>query len=207
MTEPVPAPREVLAEGASIDARVEGRTIGDILWRNAEEHGDGPALSWKEGPGWSTLTWRDYRSRVAEAAMGLRSLGVGKGDFVAIMARNRPEHLIADLGILHAGATAVSLYNTLAPEQISFIAGHCEAKVAVLEGRDFMERWEKVKADLPSLEHVVLIEDAEDFADYDWVLSWAQLMARGRDALARLLDKAGRRDAARTNALQSARED
>src|SRR5919109_801754 len=79
---------------------------------------------------------------------------------------------VGDLGVLHAGATAVSIYNTLAPEQIAYIAGHCGAKVAVVEGREFMERWEKVKADLPSLEYVVLIEDSEDFADYEWVVSW-----------------------------------
>jgi long-subunit acyl-CoA synthetase (AMP-forming) len=181
----MPTEREARAEGASIDARVEGKTIGDILARNAEQHGDSPALSWKDGETWSTMSWGDYRTRVAEVAMGLRSLAIGKGDFVAIMARNRPEHLIADLGILHAGGTAVSIYNTLAPEQISYIAAHCGAKVAILEGRDFMERWEKIKSDLPSLERVVLIDDAGEFADYDWVLSWTQLVARGQEALAR----------------------
>ena len=176
--------QETLAERAEIDALVEGRTVGDLLLENAERHGEEPAVSWKEGGAWRSLTWREYRERVAEAAMGLRSLGVGRGDFVAIMAKNRPEHLIADLGALHAGATPVSFYNTLAPEQIGYIAGHCEAKVAVVEGREFMQRWEKVKADLPALESVVLIEDAEEFAEYDWVQSWDAVLARGREALA-----------------------
>ena len=100
--------QELLAERAAIDALVEGRTVGDLLLENAERHGDEPAVSWKEAGTWRSLSWRDYRERVAEAAMGLRSLGVGRGDFVAIMAKNRPEHLIADLGALHAGATPVS---------------------------------------------------------------------------------------------------
>lgn len=172
------------AERAAIDARVAGQTLCTVLERNARVHGDLPALSWREGDTWRQLAWRDYRERVAEVAMGLDALGVGRGDFVAIMARNRPEHLIADLAAVHLGATPVSMYNTLAPEQIAYIANHCEAKVAVVEGRDFMERWEKVKGELPALRTAVLLEDAVDFADYDWVRPWDDVVAGGRAALA-----------------------
>jgi long-chain acyl-CoA synthetase len=171
-------------ERAAIDARVAGQTLCTVLERNARVHGDLPALSWNEGGTWRQLDWREYRERVAEVAMGLEALGVSRGDFVAIMTRNRPEHLIADLAAVHLGATPVSLYNTLAPEQIAYIANHCEAKVAVVEGRDFMERWEKIKGELPALRNVVLLEDAADFAGYDWVRSWDQVRDRGREALA-----------------------
>jgi long-chain acyl-CoA synthetase len=194
---------DILDERRSLDAQVEGKIVGDLFARNAEVHGSRPALSWKEGDAWRTLTWRDYRERVAEVAMGLRALGVGPGDFVAIMARNRPEHVIADLGAVHAGATAVSFYNTLAPEQIQYIAAHCEAKVAVVEGRDWMERWEKVKAELPALQHVVLLGDASDFAGYEWVLSWSDLVARGREGL----DAEGGRDQFEAAWRQSKPED
>jgi len=175
--------RDVHAERASIDAQSEGKTTCDVLARNAETYPDHPALSWEEGGRWRTLTWRQYRDQVAAAAMGLRSIGIARGDFVAIMTKNRPEHVITDLGAVHAGATPVSLYNTLAPKQIQYIADHCNAKVAVLEGREFMERWEKVKADLPALERVILLSDAEELPGYDWVLSWADLLARGTAAL------------------------
>jgi long-subunit acyl-CoA synthetase (AMP-forming) len=175
--------RDVGAERAAIDAAVESKTICDTLARNAETYADQPALSWEEGGKWQTLTWKQYREKVAATAMGLKSLGVGRGDFVAVMVRNRPEHVIADLGAVHAGASPVSLYNTLAPEQIQYIAAHCNAKVAVVDCREFMERWEKVKADLPGLEHVVLLADAEDFAGYEWVLSWDELLSRGSNVL------------------------
>jgi long-chain acyl-CoA synthetase len=175
--------RDVQAERAAIDAEVEGKTICDVLARNAETYPDHPALSWEEGEGWGTLTWKQYRAKVAAATMGLKDLGVERGDFVAIMTRNRPEHVIADLGAVHAGATPVSLYNTLAPEQIRYIAEHCGAKVAIVEGREFMERWEKVKADLPALEKIVLLSDAEEFTGYEWLLSWEELVARGTGEL------------------------
>jgi len=182
----------VTAERSAIDGEVAGQTLGSILARNADLYWNEPALSWKdEHDGeWQRMSWKDYRERVAEAAMGLRALGVGRGDHVAIMARNRPQHLIADLAAVHLGATAVSLYNTLAPEQIQYVAGHCEAKVAIVECRPFMERWEKVKSELPALEHVVMVDDAGDFADYEWVSSWDSLLATGREAL----DSPGGRD-------------
>ncbi|HXJ62786.1 MAG TPA: long-chain fatty acid--CoA ligase [Actinomycetota bacterium] len=187
MTSPKPDPA-LAGERAAIDAAVDGETLGSILARNADLYWNEPALSWKhahDDPEWQRMTWKDYRERVAEAALGLRKLGVGPGDHVAIMARNMPEHLIADLAAVHLGATAVSLYNTLAPEQIQYVAGHCEAKVAVVETREFMERWEKVKAELPALEHVVMISDADDFADYEWVSSWSSLLTAGQEELAK----------------------
>ncbi|TMK86762.1 MAG: hypothetical protein E6G44_02140 [Actinobacteria bacterium] len=173
--------QDVLAERAAIDAEVEGKTVCHLLERNATSYAAHPALSWEEGDRWSSMTWHQYRERVAAVTVALKGLGVQRGDFVAIMARNRPEHVVADLGIVHAGATPVSLYNTLAPEQIAYIAGHCGAKIAVLEDREFLERWEKVKPELPALERVILLDgEAED----DWVLPWKELVARGEQALA-----------------------
>src|SRR5205085_10381060 len=67
-----------------------------------------------------------FRS-VAAVTLALRALGFGPGQFGLIMARNAPEHVIADLGIVHAGGAAISVYNTLAPEQIEYVANHSEA--------------------------------------------------------------------------------
>jgi long-chain acyl-CoA synthetase len=175
----LPARQDPKAVRAEIDAQVAGMTLCDVLARNAALYGDRPALSWKANGAWTTLTWRGYRDAVRRAAMGLRALGVGPGDFVAIMTRNRPEHLIADQAAMHLGATPVSIYNTLAPEQIAYIAGHCAAKVAVVEDAGFFERWEKIKPDLPALERVVLLEDAPAFAGLDWVVGRSAIVEDG----------------------------
>jgi long-chain acyl-CoA synthetase len=122
----------VLAERAAIDAEVEGKTIVDYIDRNADRYGDQPAIHYKDGD-WKSLTWREYRQAVHEAAAGLQDLGVGEGEFVAIMAGNRPEHVISDYAAIHAGATAVTIYSTLAASQIQYIADNCKATVAILE--------------------------------------------------------------------------
>lgn len=173
----------VLAERERIDALVESKTLLDTYDRNVREHGDKPALNWREDGQWRSMAWSAYRDRAREVAAGLLTLGVGHGDFVALMAANRPEHLIADAGAMHAAATPVSIYNTLAPEQIQYVAENCGAKVAVLENRDYMKRWEEIRAQLPALQHIVLMEDAADFAHVEGVLSFDDLMARGKEHL------------------------
>jgi len=173
---------EIERQRERIEGQIRGRTLCDLLAGHAAEHGDAPAMSWKRDGAWQTLSWREYRQRVAEVAMGLAGLGVAAGDFVAIMATNRPEHVLADQAAVHAGATPTSFYFTLAPEQIRYVAGHCEAKVAVLEDRDMLKRWQDIRDDLPALAHVVLLDGAEE-ADGPGVLGWDELVRRGREAL------------------------
>lgn len=173
-----------LRERKEIDAVVEGKTLVDIFNRNADRYPDQPAIHWKEGSVWKHLTWSQYRSRVHEAAAGLQALGVGAGDYVAIMAGNRPEHPTADLAAIHAGGTGVTIYSTLTADQVQYIAANCEAKVAVIEDLGFMKRWEEIKPQLPDLDYVVLLEGAENYPTVDWVISWDELLERGRAKLA-----------------------
>ena len=118
-----------------------------------------------------------------DAAAGFQSLGVGDGQFVAIMAGNRPEHVIADYAAIHTGATAVTIYSTLVANQIQYIAENCAATVAVLEDLEFMKRWEEIRTELPNLRYVVLMSGAENYDTADWVLSWDELIARGKQRL------------------------
>ena len=117
--------KDIAAEAASIDAAVEGKTLIAIFDRNAYTYGDKAAIHWKEGDLWRHLTWKQYQVAAHEAAAGLISLGVQPRDFVAIMAGNRREHVIADLGAIHAGAAGVTIYSTLAQNQIQYVASNC----------------------------------------------------------------------------------
>ncbi len=168
----------VLAERAEIDAVVEGKTLVDSLDRNAARYPDQPAIHWKDGD-WQSLTWSQYREQVHQIAAGLQTLGVGEGEFVAIMSGNRPEHVLADFAAVHAGATPVTIYSTLAASQIQYIADNCKATVAILEDLDFMKRWDEIRTELPNLRYVVLMSGAENYDTADWVLSWDELITRG----------------------------
>lgn len=173
----------ILEERAAIDAEVDGKTIVDYLNRNAEKYGSQPALHFKENGEWTSLSWKEYQQAIHEVAAGLQSLGVGTGEFVGIMAGNRPEHVIADYGTIHAGATGVTIYSTLAANEIQYIADNCAVTVAILEDLEFMKRWEEIRSELPNLRYVVLMSGSENYDTADWVLSWDEMMARGKARL------------------------
>ncbi|MGH2514237.1 MAG: AMP-dependent synthetase/ligase [Ktedonobacterales bacterium] len=176
MSEPT---RDIAAERAEIDASVAGMTIPSLFRDVATKHADEDALKWRTPDGWQTLTWAQYREQVRDATLGLLQLGFQPGDFGLIMAANRAEHLIADLAITHAAGAAVSIYNTLAPEQIAYIAGHCGGAVAFLENATYLDKFLSIRDQLPKLRHVVLMEgDAGDTSG--WVVSWQRLLENGR---------------------------
>src|ERR1700712_1851035 len=110
----------------------------------------------KDG-GWGELSFGELADKVARAAGGLRSLGVGPGDRVVIMMRNIPEFHWVDLAAVFLGATPISIYNSSSAEQVAYLAGHAKAKLAVLEDDGFLERVQKVRDQLPTLDTIVML--------------------------------------------------
>jgi long-chain acyl-CoA synthetase len=91
-----------------------------VLDQAAQRYGNAPALYQPVGKGqYQTYSWIDYKCAVQEIACGLRGLGIGKGEVVAIHAETRAEFYLADLGIMANGAIAAALYTTYpVPDQI-----------------------------------------------------------------------------------------
>src|SRR3954470_22219591 len=131
------------------------RNVLDGLVHHLRAHPDAIAFRTIEGETW---TWQEYADRAARFAGGLQRLGVRRGDRVVLMLRNRLEFHVADLGALLLGATAISIYNSSSPEQISYLVSHCEAVVAVTEQGEFADRL--IAADTPTLHGIVVVGDA-----------------------------------------------
>ncbi|MCG5214978.1 AMP-dependent synthetase/ligase [Streptosporangium sp. KLBMP 9127] len=171
----------ILRERAAIETEIAGRTVCDQLRETAEEHPDAPAYSDPAGDGWSTLTYSQARRRILEIAAGFAALGVRPGDAVALMMVNRSEHVLADLGAVHAGATPCSVYSTFAPGQVAFVANDVGAKVAVLGGPADLARWESVLDELPGLTKVIMLDGTPTG---DRFMSWDDFLTLGSDTLA-----------------------
>jgi long-chain acyl-CoA synthetase len=161
-----------------------GRTLIDAFMATCADHGDEPALVIQEGDGFRTRTWSDYRREASQVAMALRRRGIERGHFVALMMTNRPEHVISDVGVLLAGATPVSLYNTLAPDQIRYITDNCGAKVAIVEDAALLERWLAIREQLPDLDLIVVLDPTGVDLEDEHVVTYADLVASGGAALA-----------------------
>ena len=150
---------------AELSAVVAGRTVPGLFAATVAERPDAVALRWKQGDGWAEWTWRDYADRACRVAAGLAALGVGRGDRVVFMMRNRPEFHVADVAALLLGATPISIYNSSAAEQVQFLVGHCRARLAIVEDAGYLARVTSVRDALPLLEEIVLIDgDAPDGA-------------------------------------------
>ena len=176
---------EILQRRAEIERDIEGRTICDHLRETAESSGGAPALSDQagDGTGWQTLTWGQARQQVLELAAGFAALGLAGGERVALMLPNRSEHVLADLGAVHAGGTPVTFYATLAADQIAYVAGDCDARIAVLDGAGELARWQPILDRLPGVKKIIVRDPAACPAG-DQYLTWDAFAALGRERLA-----------------------
>jgi long-chain acyl-CoA synthetase len=171
---------DVLEVRAEIERSIAGLTLCEQLRRAAEEDSDVPAYSDPDGDGWATLTYGQARRRVLEIAAGYAALGLQPGEAVALMMVNRSEHVLADLGAVHAGGVGCTIYSTFAPDQIAFVAGDVDARIAVLGGPDDLARWEPVLDRLPGLRKIIVVEGAPEGERF---MSWQDFLDLGRSRL------------------------
>jgi long-subunit acyl-CoA synthetase (AMP-forming) len=134
--------------------------------RTAARLGDGDAVV----DGDRKLSWNELRAQARAVAGGLAGLGVGKGDAVALMLSNRLEFFPIDLGAVTLGAVPFSIYQTASPEQIAYVVGDAGARVAIIE-KGFLETFEKARADLPAIEHVIVLDGEGGTMSYEDLLA------------------------------------
>jgi len=148
-------------------------TVLELLRATAAAHGPRPAMRSRSGEGWETTTWSGYLEAVRQAARGLVALGAGPGHGVTIMAFNRPEWFVANVGAMAAGALPAGIYTSSTPEQCRYIADHAAAAVAIVENREYLERFLAVRSALPQLRGIVVMEDGDH---PEGVVSWAKML-------------------------------
>ncbi len=169
---------QILDQRAEIERLAGGRTFCDLLTETADQYGDFPAYSDTDGGPWHTITWAETRELALQAAAGFIALGLQQGERVAMMLPNRTEHVLSDFGTMHAGGVPVTFYATLAPEQIAYMAGNCDARIAVVDGAGELERWRSVLGELPGLTKII-VRDAAACPAEPLFLSWDALLALG----------------------------
>jgi len=174
---------QTLQQRAGIEQAMGSRTLCDLFDHTAAEAGDAPAFSNEAGDGWQTLSWAQTHQQVRELAAGFAALGLVPGERVALMLPNRTEHVLADLAAVHAGGLGVTIYATLAPEQIAFVAGDCDARLAVLDGAGELARWQPVLAQLPGLK-TIIVRDAAACPAGEPYLTWDAFAALGKERYA-----------------------
>lgn len=133
-------------------------SIPDVLRKNADRFSSRLALMYRKQGQYVTLTYAAFYDRALMAARGLKKSGINPGDKVAILSENRAGWLIADMGILTAGAVTVPIYPTSTPEQIAYMLNHSGATVVFISGRLQYAKLLKIRAEVPQVRLVVSFE-------------------------------------------------
>ncbi|MCA9708794.1 MAG: AMP-binding protein, partial [Myxococcales bacterium] len=109
------------------------RNVVAMFAARVERSAHQPALRYKEGGAWRTMSWAQWQQASRALAAGLLELRVARGERVAILARTRREWVVADLAIAMAGAVSVPIYPSLAPDQAREILVDSGAVAVILE--------------------------------------------------------------------------
>nr|WP_206315003.1 AMP-dependent synthetase/ligase [Streptomyces sp. C1-2] len=136
-----------------------------------------------EGPDdWKTLSWGQAAERVHAIAAGLIQLGVRPEERVALASSTRIEWILADLGIMCAGAATTTVYPQTNAEESAFILADSESRVLIAEDAAQLAKAREKRAELPELAHVVVVDAAgveRTAEEGDWLLTLDELESRG----------------------------
>jgi long-chain acyl-CoA synthetase len=148
-----------------------------LIARSAERNAGREAMRWKvpkakraeevadDAGRWTSRTYREMWDWVTSLSLGLKDLGIRDGDTVCIIARTRPEWAIADLASLALGAITCPIYPQSEPGQAAFVINNVKAKAIFVENAQQANKIAGIRAECPTLEHVITLEATGKFPD------------------------------------------
>ena len=141
-------------------------TLPGLLVDRARATPNAVALREKEFGVWQEITWTGYLDRVRRFALGLRALGIGPGDTVAIIGDNCPEWVITELATQAVGAVPVGIYQDSVIDELRYVLEASGARFVVAEDQEQVDKVLDVQEALPRLERMIY-HDAKGLGGYD----------------------------------------
>lgn len=170
-----------MASGIEQGHRDKGDTWPKTLQHNYQVFGDSRiAMRHKHHGIWQPHTWKDYYLGAKYLALGLLSLGFERGDKVLIIGDNAPQWYHAELATQANRGASVGLYSELSPAEIRYIAQDSEARFAVVEDQEQVDKFLQIKDELPLLEKVIYWS-YKGLAHYDdpILMGYREILERG----------------------------
>ncbi|MDQ3041937.1 MAG: long-chain fatty acid--CoA ligase [Acidobacteriota bacterium] len=149
----------------------EPKTLAELFVKAAETHNRADALNFKTDGEWKRISSDEMIARAEHIALGLYSLGLRKGDRVALLAANSPEWTLTDAGCQFAGVIDAPIYTTLAPNAVGYIIKDSGAKVLFLQNAECYERLREILSECSTLEKIVFFDSTNIEAENAMALS------------------------------------
>ena len=162
----------------------EPRTINQVFAQAIGRRAADVVMRFKKDRVWHDITGHQLDERVRNVALGLHSLGVRRGDRVAILAESCPEWCIADYAILACGAVTVPIYPTQALDQVAFILRNSGTRVLFVSSAKLLKRvqsaLDSVRED-KSIETILFEEPPDEAKPASRTILLVALEARGAE--------------------------
>ena len=170
------------------------QSVPALLARNARNFGTRNAYREKEFGIWQSWTWAQVQDEVRAMALGFLALGMNRGDYVAIIGRNRPALYWAMVAAQSVGAVPVPLYQDAVAEEMAYVLEHCGARFAVCGDQEQVDKVIDVRESVKSIEQIVYLDKRGmrkyDHSQMNWLMD---VQAEGRAAHQRLDGELDRR--------------
>jgi long-chain acyl-CoA synthetase len=141
-------------------------TLPKVLLRNAAQYADRPAMRHKDYGIWQTWTWKGLCDEVRAFAIGLKKIGLQRGDAVSIIGDNRPRLYAAIAAVQSLGGVPVPVYQDAVADEMAYVLEHAEVRFAVVGDQEQVDKIISVAERLPKLERIVYDEE-RGLATYD----------------------------------------
>ena len=166
---------------ATHDAPVHD-TIPKLLLRNAQIRGARPAMREKDLGIWQTWTWAETLEEIRDLAMGLRALGLRRGDRIAIVGDNRPRLYWAICSAQSLGAIPVPVYQDSVAEEMGYVLDHAGVKFAVVENQEQVDKLLEIRETYKDLKEIIY-DEHRGLQNYDveGVRSYESVQELGRE--------------------------
>ena len=156
-------------------------TFPKLLRENARVRGSRPAIREKDLGIWQSWTWAEAESEISAFACGLATLGFKRGDRLAIIGDNRPQLYWAMVAAQFDGGVPVPVYQDSVAEEMQFILEHADARFAIAEDQEQIDKLIEIWDDCPKLEQIIY-KDPRGLKDYDrpFIHSLNKVQEQGR---------------------------
>ncbi|MFP4366264.1 MAG: AMP-dependent synthetase/ligase [Bacteroidales bacterium] len=157
------------------------QTIISLFEESVRKFGNNPLMLEKKKDKFQSTTYNEIHKTVFEFAAGLMSMGVVKGDRIALLSEGRNDWVISELAVLYAGAVNIPLSVKLGDaSEIKFRLAHSGSKIIIISGGQ-AHKMKELKHELPELEKVVLLDKTGDMDSMD--ILYEEVRAMGKEFL------------------------
>jgi len=172
-------------------------SVPALLARNVAQFPSKPAYREKEFGIWQSWTWAETAEEIQSIAFGLMALGADKGDYIAIIGRNRPALYWSMVAAMKIGAIPVPMYQDAVADEMAYVLEHAGARFAICGDQEQVDKVIEVQETVHCIEHIIY-QDPRGLRRYDHskMHSLADVQTEGRAAHERFERQLAEREAA-----------